>query len=241
GAACCIPPCSMAPIMPCIFSAPSPIIGQPAGMVRCRATRAFTTAAIASTFSDGAAAFIAAAFALRSARSLLCCCIICSQLALGCSVDRAEGSSADASAPSTAAPSRAPANHLAVILRSYLREVTEGSRHSPLHLQAASQRDSLGHAGAPSHDPESNSSPFREARMRSRDSLPICEARQLLQEPRMQPTTSPAVLAAAFLGLLLAPAARAAELAGDPGRAMYLRYCSACHGPARVTASRGPS
>ena len=48
----------------------------------------------------------------------------------------------------------------------------------------------------------------------------------------MQPTTSPAVLAAAFLGLLLAPAARAAELAGDPGRAMYLRYCSACHGPA---------
>jgi mono/diheme cytochrome c family protein len=47
----------------------------------------------------------------------------------------------------------------------------------------------------------------------------------------MQPTTSLAVLAT-LLGLRLAPAARAAEPAADPGRAMHLRYCSACHGPA---------
>lgn len=45
---------------------------------------------------------------------------------------------------------------------------------------------------------------------------------------------SPTCLAtlAALLGLLIAPAVRAAEPAGDPGRAMYLRYCGACHGPA---------
>ena len=47
----------------------------------------------------------------------------------------------------------------------------------------------------------------------------------------MQPTTSLAVLAI-LLGLLIAPVVYAAEPATDPGRAMYLRYCGACDGPA---------
>jgi mono/diheme cytochrome c family protein len=47
----------------------------------------------------------------------------------------------------------------------------------------------------------------------------------------MQPTTSLAVLAI-LLGLLIARVVYAAEPPGDPGHAMYLRYCGACHGPA---------
>ena len=62
------------------------------------------------------------------------------------------------------------------------------------------------------------------------DSLSILQARRLLQQAAMASTTSLAALAA-LLGFLIAPAVCAAEPAGDPGRAMYLRYCSACHGP----------
>jgi mono/diheme cytochrome c family protein len=47
----------------------------------------------------------------------------------------------------------------------------------------------------------------------------------------MRSTTSAPALVA-LLGLLTAPAAGAAEPAADPGHAMYLRYCGACHGSA---------